>query len=69
MSIFLDEFFMSAHFFDLSFFKTKTPSVGFGTPQSGQTEASVETFLLHSLQGFKAIKKLNKFISTFFYFI
>ena len=29
--------------------------VGFGTPQLGQVAASVETFFLHSLQGFKAI--------------
>ena len=29
--------------------------VGFGTPQLGQVEASVETFLLHSLQGLRAM--------------
>ena len=35
--------------------------VGFGTPHLGQVLASVETFLLHSLQGFNAIEKQHVF--------
>ena len=56
---------------DLFRFKDNVSSVGFGTPQLGQTEASVETFLLHSLQDFNAIEILcysfpNNFLSNDF---